>query len=50
VTAVGRSAKHTLNKPNQDGIRLIAGSGCVSNSVFNGRIACVSAWAACQAT
>ncbi len=27
VTAVGRSAKHTLNKPNQEGIRLIAGLG-----------------------
>jgi MOSC domain-containing protein YiiM len=27
VTAVGRSGKHTLNKPNQNGIRLIAGLG-----------------------
>ncbi len=27
VTAIGRSATHTLNKPNQEGIRLVAGLG-----------------------
>src|SRR5262245_46911453 len=27
VTAVSRSATHTMSKPNQDGIRLLAGQG-----------------------
>ena len=27
VTAVSRSATHTLSKPNEDGIRLLAGLG-----------------------
>src|SRR5262249_39992466 len=32
VTAVSRSATHTLSKPNQDGIRLVAGRGVAGDA------------------